>query len=152
MERFRPFAGVYVLLVRNGKIYLLRRSNTGFRDGEYNVPGGHLDGNEPASAGAAREGLEEAGVTIAPEDLTIAHISHRKNPDREYVDIYFEAKRWTGEPHNAESDKSDHGDWFPFDNLPEPMMPFIRHSIQEWRKGNFYSQIKVEGPNVVNWQ
>lgn len=140
MERFRPFAAVYVLLVRDGEVFLNRRYQTGFMDGYYDVPGDHLDGDEKLPLAAAREGMEETGAMIDPADLTLAHICHRWRHDREYIDFFFEAKKWIGEPTNAEPDKSDHADWFSFDNLPEMTNPHMRSSIGNWQKGLFYSE------------
>lgn len=130
-----------MLLVRSGKIFLNRRFNTGFMDGYYDVPGGHLDENETVRIGAARECMEEAGVTINPDDLALAHICHRMNPDKHvYVDFFFTTEKWTGEPTNAEPDKSDHADWFPLDGLPEMINPHMGSSITNWHQGRFYSE------------
>jgi hypothetical protein len=40
-ERFKLRAAAYLLLIKDGKVLLLRRSNTGWRDGEYTLPAGH---------------------------------------------------------------------------------------------------------------
>ena len=68
-ERFKLIASVYVLFVKDGKILMLRRANTGCMDGHYSLVAGHVDGNEALTAATAREAKEESGVTIAPEDL-----------------------------------------------------------------------------------
>ncbi len=41
---------VHLLFFRDDKILLIRRFKTGFRDGEYSVPAGHLDGGETVIA------------------------------------------------------------------------------------------------------
>ncbi|MDQ3005393.1 MAG: NUDIX domain-containing protein, partial [Chloroflexota bacterium] len=52
---------VHLLFFRQNEMLLLRRFNTGFRDGEYSVPAGHLDGGEPVMSAATREAQEEVG-------------------------------------------------------------------------------------------
>ncbi|HET9721669.1 MAG TPA: NUDIX domain-containing protein, partial [Candidatus Saccharimonadales bacterium] len=75
--RFKLILSVYVIMIREGKILLLRRANTGYEDGNYGLPSGHADGGETSRAATAREAKEEAGVTIKPGDLKLAHCMHR---------------------------------------------------------------------------
>jgi 8-oxo-dGTP pyrophosphatase MutT (NUDIX family) len=61
---------VHLLFFRENQILLLRRFNTGFEDGNYSVPAGHLDGNETVRMAAVREAFEEISVHIEVEDIT----------------------------------------------------------------------------------
>jgi 8-oxo-dGTP pyrophosphatase MutT (NUDIX family) len=97
-DRFKLIAAVYVLFVKDGKILMLRRANTGYEDGNYSLVAGHADGNEALTAATAREAKEEAGVVIAPEDLRLKLTMHRRADD-ERLDFFFEPAAWTGEPH-----------------------------------------------------
>ncbi len=58
---------VHIVLRRpvDGAVCLMRRRNTGFMDGYYALPGGHLQAGERVSAAAQRELLEECGVHSA---------------------------------------------------------------------------------------
>ena len=58
--------GVFILLRKEGKILLIRRKGTGYRDGWYSMPSGHLEKGEAISAAAVREAREEVGIRIDP--------------------------------------------------------------------------------------
>ncbi len=138
-ERFKPFAAVYLFFVRDGKILLSCRANTGHQDGNYSLVAGHIDGNETLRIAAAREAKEEAGVDIAIDDLDLKLVTHALS-DKEYVNFYFEAKRWEGEPKNMEPGKCDDLSWFPIDALPSNTVPYVRDAIRCYREGVRYSE------------
>ena len=120
---------VYMIFIRGDKVLLLRRFNTGWKDGFYGLPSGHADGNERVTDAAIREAKEEAGIFLREEDVRLVHISHRKSTEREYVDFFFLAEKWDGEPQNTEPDKCDDLSWFPIDSLPENILPYVRHAV-----------------------
>ena len=64
-DRFRLVLAVHLLLMDQDRLLMLRRSNTGWQDGNYSVVTGHVEGDEPASAAMIREANEEAGITIS---------------------------------------------------------------------------------------
>lgn len=143
-ERFRIAVGVNVLLVKDGKCLLIRRANTGWADGYYTIPAGHLDGNEPLTAAAAREVKEEVGITIEPSDLTLVHVMHRsdKEDDQERLDFLFLASKWQGDPYIAEPDKADELGWFAIDKLPDHTLENVRRMLTTY---------KTQLLNEVNW-
>jgi 8-oxo-dGTP pyrophosphatase MutT (NUDIX family) len=63
-ERFKLIPSVYALFIRDGKILLSRRFQTGFEDGNYGLPAGHADGRETFREALQREVREEVGVEI----------------------------------------------------------------------------------------
>ena len=138
-EHFRPHAAVYMVFRKNGKILMLRRANTGYEDGMYSLPAGHIDGNETLRTAAVRETQEETGVVIAPEDLAFELVMHR-NGDREYLDFFFSIKDWRGEPHNSEPHKCDDLSWFPITELPENTIPYVREAIHDIENGVRYAE------------
>jgi 8-oxo-dGTP pyrophosphatase MutT (NUDIX family) len=120
---------VHLLFFRGDQILLLRRFNTGFRDGEYSVPAGHLDGNETVMAAAAREAEEEIGVQIEAGEMTFSSVMHRNEGD-ERIDFFVHVRRWQGEAVNAETDKCDELRWTDVNDLPMNTIPYVRQAIQ----------------------
>jgi 8-oxo-dGTP diphosphatase len=59
----RPVVGVGAVIVRDGRAVVVRRGNEP-RKGEWSIPGGVLELGETLRQGAAREALEETGLTV----------------------------------------------------------------------------------------
>lgn len=136
-----PYVGSsYLLLIQDNKILLQRRFQTGFEDGNYGVPAGHLDGGETARAGGARETREEIGINIKPEDITVVHVMHRKASNDERIDFFMTARKYTGEIANNEPHKCDDLQFFPLDNLPENIVDYVKVAIENYCNGISYSE------------
>lgn len=132
-ERARFPTTVHMFFFRDGKVLLLRRFHTGYRDGEYSVPAGHLDGAESVRAAARREAAEEIGVQIAPEDIAFSSVMHRHEGD-ERIDFFVEVREWQGEPFNNEPNKCDELRWATPEALPEKTIPYIRRALENHQK------------------
>jgi 8-oxo-dGTP diphosphatase len=143
-ERFRAAVAVHLFLLWDDAILLLRRFNTGYEDGSYSVVAGHLDGGEEVIAAAIREAYEEASVTIAPEDVSVVGVMHRRS-DSERIDFFVAAKRWQGEIVNSEPEKCDELAWFPLDRLPENTVPYVRRAIANYRAGAWFESFGWDG-------
>ncbi len=138
MERFKLIPSAYLFWIRDKKILLLRRANTGFEDGNYGLPAGHAEAHESFTNAAIREINEEIGVHFLPEQLSVAHVMHRRGAD-ERVDFFFTTSA-DGKPQNLEPEKCDDLNWFPLNNLPSNTIPYIRAAIENFQKGIFYSE------------
>jgi 8-oxo-dGTP diphosphatase len=120
---------VHLFFFRGDQILLLRRYNTGYADGQYSVPAGHLDGGETIVAAAMREAREEIGIQIDPKDVLFSSVMHRYEDD-ERVDFFVRVRAWQSEPVNAEPEKCDELKWVDVQNLPENTIPYVRRAIQ----------------------
>ncbi len=125
---------VHLFFFRKNQILLLRRFNTGFRDGEYSIPAGHLDGGEPVLQAAIREGQEEVGVDIEETDMTFSSVMHRIEDD-ERVDFFVQVHKWQGEPFNAEPDKCDDVRWVDINSLPANIIPYVKQALENHLNG-----------------
>jgi ADP-ribose pyrophosphatase YjhB (NUDIX family) len=123
---------VYGLLRRGDRVLLLRRSGSGFHDGELALPAGHVEAGESALAAIVRELAEEVVVDVRPEDCRLAltgHAGPERPGDASYVDLYFGIERWSGEPRIGEPDKATELIWAPLDPLPGDTVGFMAEAI-----------------------
>ena len=128
---------VHLLFFRDDQILLLRRFNTGYADGQYSLPAGHLDGGETVLAAAAREAEEEVGLQLQESDMTFSTVMHRMEGDQEdeRVDFFLQVHQWPGEPFNAEPDKCDDLRWVDIHQLPVNMVPYVRRALENHHMG-----------------
>ena len=117
-ERYKSKIVVDLLLKRkneNGKeeILLLLRENTGYLDGYYDLPGGHVD------------------------EMKIIHIYHHFRNGM--LKFGFSANRYEGRLINNEPEKCKELKWFETENLPENIIPRIREEILNVENDVFYS-------------
>ena len=145
LDRFKLVAAVHVFFVDDEKILMLRRRNTGYEDGNYSVPAGHVDGNETIRNAAKREAREETSVEVALDDFQLAHVMHRNAADAERIDFFLVTTNWQGEPTNAEPEKCDDLSWFPIGRLPANTIPYVRTAIEHFRDEVSYSEFGWEG-------
>lgn len=112
-----PSIGVAVLLRdRDGRVLLIKRGPGSTRPGTWAVPAGFLDYGEDVREGAARELLEETGLTAeVGEPIFVASNWH--DPAKLSVGIWFEGTLTGGTP-EAGDDAVDVA-WFELDALPE---------------------------------
>lgn len=138
MNRYTMPVAVHLFLIKNNQILLLRRYNTGYEDGNYSVPAGHVDGNESYIKAMIREAKEELGITITPNNLNPIQVMHRKSDD-ERIDYFFSADFWSGEIENMEPNKCDELKWCDITDLPINIIPYIQFAIQEHLNQNCFT-------------
>lgn len=144
-KRFTLRAAVYLMLIKDRKILLVRRFNTGWQDGKYSLISGHLDGGETVIQAMIREAKEEAGITIKQEGLHIIHTMHRKsNNNLEYMDFFLNCDKCQGKPQIMEHDKCDDMQWFPLKSLPENTLPYIKQAIKSYSNRITFSELGFE--------
>lgn len=123
-----------------GEILLIKRDKTGYMDGWWSVPAGHVDADENVVEAMARELQEEVGL-IMPPDLRPAHIMHRMQPGDERVDFFFAIHEWEGTPENCEPDKCSEIFWHAKTTLPEKMIPYVasaHHQVHQQEPFSIY--------------
>lgn len=144
-ERHKEVPASYLVLIKEGKVLLTRRFNTGYMDGKYSLPAGHVDEGENFTQCIVREAEEEVGVDIMPEDLKFAHIMHRlSDPEwkdlRYRIDVFFVCEKWGGELKNMEPEKCDDMAWFDLASLPENTIPYVKTALENIKDKKVYSE------------
>jgi 8-oxo-dGTP diphosphatase len=113
-----PQLGVGAFVVHDDTILLVRRGQHPGK-GEWAIPGGRVKAGESLQLAAAREILEETGVTIEVGEFAWQFEFIQHDADRElqyhYVVLDFHARYLAGEPEPA--DDVTAARWVPFDQL-----------------------------------
>ena len=127
--RFDLFpVSVHLFFRRSDLVLMVRRSGTGFCDGMYSVPAGHVMQAESVLQAAAREAREEVGLEVSPSNLTVVGTMYRRSTEAR-VDFFLEAGRWSGEPRNLEPHRCNEVAWFPMFGLPDDTIPYVRRAL-----------------------
>ena len=130
IERFRMLVAVHLILEQGGLILLLRRSNTGYEDGKWSLPAGHIETSETATTAMKREAFEELGIRVSK--LCFAHVMHKRDPvdEQERVDFFFCSSTWQGTLENCEPHKCSELGWYAPNALPQDTIGYVRAAIQ----------------------
>lgn len=127
-------AAVHILLIKNKKIFLLKRKNTGFKDGMWSVPSGRVEKDEPFTKAMEREAKEEAGIIVVKNDLSEPRFIYYNHPEGERLYIFFLCTKWQGDPNNNEPHKCKEAKWFPVSSLPQNLIPEVEIAIKSLLK------------------
>ena len=110
-----PKVAAAVLIEEGSRVLLVQRANEPFR-GLWTLPAGFVNGGEDPAEAAARECLEETGLTVHVTRVldVIAGREHERGAD--FI-IVYQAQVISGEMTPA--DDADAVEWFERENLPE---------------------------------
>lgn len=117
-----------------GRVLLFKRRDTKRYPFTYCLPCGRVDRGDTLKYAAARETLEEVGISIDEQDLDLLMIADRPNwPDSEaprVLESFFIAKKWQGQPINKEPEKHEDPSWYSLDALPEPLHVYTQEALK----------------------
>ncbi|MFF2579537.1 NUDIX hydrolase [Streptomyces goshikiensis] len=140
-ERYRLTVDVHLILRRAGgrgaEVLLSRRAGDVYAAGLWHLPSGHLDGpHEDMVEAVIREAAEETGVVIDRADVTLAVTVHHRSPfGGARIGLFFEVRRFGGEPRVMEPAVCDAMGWYPLDAPAEPMVAYCRAGLDAYRAG-----------------
>lgn len=144
-NRFVVVPAAYVFLLRHAEdtgareVLLQLREGTGYMDGHWAAAvAGHVERGESVFEAAAREALEEVGITgldLSPVCAMQRTAATGLEID-ERVDYFFTSMSWSGRPRILEPDKCADLRWFALESLPDPVVPHELQVLEALRDGD----------------
>ncbi|NJN51668.1 MAG: NUDIX domain-containing protein [Gammaproteobacteria bacterium] len=121
---------VHTLLWRANALLLLRRAYTGFLDGYYALPGGHLEAGEGVIDCAIRECREEVGIALPRAAVHPLGVLPYRGAGGQGVDFFMTCDSFADEPRLAEPERFDELRWVHPERLPHPSVPYLAKLLQ----------------------
>ncbi|MCK4935000.1 MAG: NUDIX domain-containing protein [Simkaniaceae bacterium] len=148
-QRFKMKEGVFLVLISEGRVLLIRRYNTGIADGCHVLPMGGVDKNETAIEALIREAKEEVNITVQSHSVDLVHTLHRMHhlphgDSFKQIDLFFRPKHFSGKIINMEPHKCDEVAFYPLNALPETTETFISQALNNIQLGIPYSEFGFE--------
>jgi 8-oxo-dGTP pyrophosphatase MutT (NUDIX family) len=138
-HRRKVVVDVILLLMRNGRILLRERANTGYGDGAYEPPTGQLSDRETIVETAIRVAWDEAGLTVGAENVSLAHVMQDVSGSGR-IAFFLTVSGWQDEY------TSPGACWFPVGNLPTNMLDRSRVALRNCAEGMCFSTYPAFGP------
>ena len=140
----QPVVGVGAVIVREGKIALIKRGNEPSK-GKWAIPGGLVELGESPEQAVIRESREETGLDVESPRLVdvVSNVDFDEQGKIKYhyviIDYYVQVKKGTAE---AASDAVELH-WVPFDevenyDLTPSFRLFFSHNRERLEKANSY--------------
>ena len=111
-----PKVAAAVLIEQDGRVLLVRRANEPYR-GLWTLPAGFVNGGEDPAEAAARECLEETGLSVNVTRVLDVIAGREHNRGADFIIVYL-AEVIGGELMPA--DDADAAEWFTRKALPPP--------------------------------
>jgi 8-oxo-dGTP diphosphatase len=133
---------VHTLMWRRGAVLLLRRAGTGYLDGWYALPGGHLQRGEGIVECAMREIREETGIVVAASQLRAAAVMPYLSGEHQGIDFIMACDDFVGEPTLAEPHLADSIGFWSADALPANSVPYLRAALDLAASGQWFLEFR----------
>jgi ADP-ribose pyrophosphatase YjhB (NUDIX family) len=131
-QRRRVVVDVILLLIRDERILLRERANTGYGDGAYEPPSGQLADRETIVETAIRIAATQAGVAVGAANVSLAHVMHDVC-GRGRIAFFLTVSGWQGEC------RSPDVRWFALTDLPTNMLDRARVALRDYAEGMRFS-------------
>ena len=162
-QHYQAIVDVHLLLMRDGRVLLGRRVNTGYGDGAYEPPSSRLAERETIVEAAIRVAASQTGVALSPSHVSLAHVMHDVSGAGR-IAFFLTADGWSGEPGGGTARRNTDGhsidgrgtdghsaasysdfDWFDIDDLPANMIDRARVAVRNYAAGVGFSTYPAFG-------
>ncbi|HRI05801.1 MAG TPA: NUDIX domain-containing protein [Candidatus Dojkabacteria bacterium] len=137
MDFSTPILSVLLLPIKDNKIFLIKRANTGWEDGKWSIPGGRVELGFSIKETALKELKEETAIELSDEDLKLVHIEYLKD---KFINFFFSFAPNDLNIIPQENDKVSEFGWFELVKLPEPIAANGRRVLDLINKGELFSE------------
>ena len=120
-----PYVGIGCIVVRDGQLLLVRNHR-----GLWSTPGGHLDFGESPEACAARETMEETGVSVTDIEFVAITNDVLADAGKHYVTIWMRGEAGPAEARVGDGAEIAELGWFAPDALPTPLHLYFQNLIE----------------------
>jgi 8-oxo-dGTP diphosphatase len=135
-----PYVGVGCIVVRDGKLLLVRNQR-----GFWSTPGGHLDFGESPDVCAARETLEETGVSVSKVEFVAITNDVLADAGKHNLTVWMRGDA-TGVPAQiGDTAEINQLGWFSPDRLPSPLHLYFQNLLD----GNCWPRLPSNLPFTI---
>ncbi len=118
-----------VIVRKNDEILLALRGNTRFAPGYYGIISGGVKAGESIREAAIRELDEKIGIGAKAADLRFYTLIHSQEKDGIHMSTFFIVDRWEGAIENKVPEKHKTLTFFPLDQLPKKLIPYVEKGL-----------------------
>jgi 8-oxo-dGTP diphosphatase len=119
-----PFVGIGCIVVRDGQLLLVCN-----RRGYWSTPGGHLDFGETPVACAARETLEETGISVTNVEFVAVTNDVMLDVGKHYLTVWMRGDAGDAEPVIGDKKEITEIGWFTPNALPQPLHLYFENLL-----------------------
>jgi len=120
-----PYVGVGCIVIRDGQLLLVQNQR-----GFWSTPGGHLDFGESPDVCAARETLEETGISVANVEFVAITNDVLADAGRHYLTVWMRGDADSAPARIGDAAEINQLGWFAPGNLPRPMHIYFQNLLE----------------------